>query len=227
MNTSQNMIIDNQTRKIITKNIDLCAYNSQSGKYDIKFKNGKTYSYNASRITWLKNPKNYDPTLFRVSHFGKELFEMKAICVFENDIQKYWHISFNNGSERDYPEQELDIEKSCLDDAASKNVFEYLKQTARQVSLKTEDGTKLLSIQYEKISSFVGEDTALAYYLNPQTYRSISEKNAVPIFPFGCNTSQFNAVKDALENPISIIQGPPGTGKTQTILNIIANLLIC
>ena len=33
-------------------------------------------------------------------------------------------------------------------------------------------------------------------------------------------------VKNALENQISVIQGPPGTGKTQTILNIIANLLI-
>ena len=27
-------------------------------------------------------------------------------------------------------------------------------------------------------------------------------------------------------NQISVIQGPPGTGKTQTILNIIANILI-
>ncbi len=33
------------------------------------------------------------------------------------------------------------------------------------------------------------------------------------------------AVKAALTNQISVIQGPPGTGKTQTILNIIANLL--
>ncbi|WP_308604416.1 AAA domain-containing protein [uncultured Fibrobacter sp.] len=46
------------------------------------------------------------------------------------------------------------------------------------------------------------------------------------IFPFGCNNSQFAAVKTAMENQISIIQGPPGTGKTQTILNIIANLLM-
>ncbi|MEG1525824.1 MAG: AAA domain-containing protein, partial [Clostridia bacterium] len=46
-----------------------------------------------------------------------------------------------------------------------------------------------------------------------------------PIFPFGGNASQFHAVSAALENQISVIQGPPGTGKTQTILNIIANLL--
>lgn len=29
-----------------------------------------------------------------------------------------------------------------------------------------------------------------------------------------------------MENQISVIQGPPGTGKTQTILNIIANILM-
>mgnify|MGYP002290444529 FL=1 len=34
------------------------------------------------------------------------------------------------------------------------------------------------------------------------------------------------AVKRAMENRISVIQGPPGTGKIQTILNIIANILL-
>lgn len=33
-------------------------------------------------------------------------------------------------------------------------------------------------------------------------------------------------MKNAMENQISVIQGPPGTGKTQTILNIIANILM-
>ena len=34
------------------------------------------------------------------------------------------------------------------------------------------------------------------------------------------------ADESALTHQVSIIQGPPGTGKTQTILNIIANLLM-
>ena len=48
--------------------------------------------------------------------------------------------------------------------------------------------------------------------------------SSAPVFPFGCNESQYQAVVNALSNRISIIEGPPGTGKTQTILNIIANL---
>jgi len=46
------------------------------------------------------------------------------------------------------------------------------------------------------------------------------------IYPFGCNESQKLAVESSLTSKISIIEGPPGTGKTQTILNLIANLII-
>ena len=39
------------------------------------------------------------------------------------------------------------------------------------------------------------------------------------------NTVQKKAVETALTHSISVIEGPPGTGKTQTILNIIANVV--
>ena len=45
------------------------------------------------------------------------------------------------------------------------------------------------------------------------------------IFPFRFNLSQKKALENALTYSISVIEGPPGTGKTQTILNIIANLI--
>ncbi|MBX8554764.1 AAA family ATPase [Pseudomonas cichorii] len=46
------------------------------------------------------------------------------------------------------------------------------------------------------------------------------------IFPFGLNESQLQAVEQAFSSQVSLIEGPPGTGKTQTILNIIANILL-
>lgn len=64
-----------------------------------------------------------------------------------------------------------------------------------------------------------------AVYLNPRQRIKASHPGSI-LFPFGCNASQERAVKAALSNQISVIQGPPGTGKTQTILNIIANLLV-
>lgn len=46
------------------------------------------------------------------------------------------------------------------------------------------------------------------------------------IYPFGLNESQLTAVEQAFRAQVSVIEGPPGTGKTQTILNIIANILL-
>ena len=71
----------------------------------------------------------------------------------------------------------------------------------------------------------MNENSALASYINPFSSppKWYSPKNL--IFPFGCNECQYNAVLGAFSSSISIIQGPPGTGKTQTILNIVANLI--
>lgn len=212
--------------KIITSDIKFCNYNDSTGKYDIVFKSGKTFSYNYENVSILKEPEVLNVSLYKIEHLGKEFFDVEAIYIFKNGSNKYWHVCFGNGSERDYEEQDLHIIKSCLLDAESKNVFDYLKRIADSVSIESEDGTHLLSVQYKKIADFVAEDSALALYLNPQRYVNTQSSISTLIFPFGCNQSQYNAVKNALENQISVIQGPPGTGKTQTILNIIANLLI-
>lgn len=223
MNVRKNMIIAND--RIITPDIQWLAYNSQSGKYDIHFNNGKLYSYNYSSIVWLKNPTALNPALCRITHKGRELFKIAAIYVFEGSSAEYWHVCFENGSERDYNKLYLHVIYSCLSDAVARDTFKYLKQTADLVGLRAEDGTNLLLRHYDKLD-FIPNDTALAAYLNPNTYKQNAISKATPIFPFGCNASQYKAVKAALENQISVIQGPPGTGKTQTILNIIANILV-
>lgn len=66
------------------------------------------------------------------------------------------------------------------------------------------------------LAQYLGDKTKLATYRMPRRV----------YYPFGCNASQQQAVEAALTHQVSIIQGPPGTGKTQTILNIIANLLL-
>ena len=73
--------------------------------------------------------------------------------------------------------------------------------------------------------NFIDDKTAAACYLNPDGHKPSRLKHADLIYPFGCNASQKKAVAAAFEHQMSVIQGPPGTGKTQTILNIIANIV--
>ena len=224
MNTRKQMLI--AKGEIITVKVESCQYNSLTRKWDVVFKTGKTFHYNYNNISVLKNPNILNPSLYKVEHLGKELFKIEAIYEFRDRYNTYWHVCFDNGSERSYKLNDLKVVKSCLSEEESKNIFNYLYRTAEMVSVKSEDGTNLLSKQYEKISDFVGDDTSLALYLNPDTYKNKKLGHSDPVFPFGCNASQYKAVKNALENQVSVIQGPPGTGKTQTILNIIANLLV-
>lgn len=225
MNTRKHMIIIKG--EIKTPEIRFCQYNANVQKMDVEFNNGKTYSYAYSNVEWLKEPIVLNPNIYRISRKGREFFGIEAIYVFRGTYDSYWHICFGDGSERDYRQSELRIVESCLNQSQTANVFEYIKQIANLSDLKNEEtGEKMLAKKFERIS-FVGNDVALAKYLNPSSLQTNKVKREyIPIFPFGCNNSQYKAVKRAMENQISVIQGPPGTGKTQTILNIIANILM-
>ena len=225
MDTRRYMVIIKGVIK--TSEIKSCDYNRNTQKWDVKFKKGKKYSYIFSNVERLINPVVLNPDMYRISIEGREFFNVMSIYEFRSKNNSYWHICFDNGCEKDYRRSDLHIVESCLTQSQSSNVFEYIKQIAGLSNIRNEEtGEKLLSKRFDKIS-FVGSDVALAKYLNPS---SLQGKRTgckyVPIFPFGCNNSQYTAVKNAMENQISVIQGPPGTGKTQTILNIIANILM-
>ena len=225
MNTRYNMVV--VKGKIKTAEIMSCIYNRDTQKWDVRFNSGKTYSYGYSNVEKLIDPSVLNPSMYRISREGREFFDVTGIYVFRGKYDTYWHICFGDGSERDYRKSDLNIVKSCLSQTQSANVFEYIKQIAGLSDIKNkETGEKLLPKRFEKIS-FIGNDVALAKYLNPNSLQADKIScEYIPIFPFGCNNSQYKAVKSAMENQISVIQGPPGTGKTQTILNIIANILM-
>ena len=105
-----------------------------------------------------------------------------------------------------------------------RKIFEYLSKIATLVSIKSDDGVLLLNKEYAKINPQKPK-TTLFSYLNGDKIASYPQQDCL-LFPFGSNLSQHKAVKNALENQVSIIEGPPGTGKTQTILNIIANIIM-
>ena len=225
INTRRNMIIVKGV--IRTSQIKFCQYNPDTRKMDIVFSDDKKYSYSYSNVEYLKDPEILTPELYHIRKGERDLFNIEAIYRFFGENDTYYHICFQNKSERDYRESELEIFRSCLSEKSAGDVWEYFRQVANLSEMRNEEsGEKLLVRKFEKLP-FVDEKSVLAKYLNPD--RKENEERTedwIPIFPFGCNNSQYKAVKRAMENQISVIQGPPGTGKTQTILNIIANILM-
>lgn len=208
-----------------TWQIERCHYDQNNQRYHVKFTNNEnTYSYNYSSVQWLKDPEVLNPSLYQISTTGTPFSKIQAIYVFRGH-DEWWYLEFEGNRRRTYRRNELNIKKSCLDNERAHNKLSYLRDIAGINALKNDDGEVLLKKQYENLG-FVGEDSALAAYLHPERHPIKSFHTETPIFPFGGNASQFKAVTNALTRQISVIQGPPGTGKTQTILNIIANLLV-
>jgi superfamily I DNA and/or RNA helicase len=131
----------------------------------------------------------------------------------------------NNSKEFSYSKKRAKIVRTAVSGDKAFNVFNYLKDIAETVGLKTEEGDNILARNFESISE-IPEDCILSSLLNG----SLSPGNCISInpdfFPFGFNLSQLNAVNKAFTNNLSVIEGPPGTGKTQTILNIVANAIL-
>lgn len=196
-------------------------------KCAVKFQNSKTvYSYLSENVVWLSNPMSLSLEDKHIFVKGRRVENVKALGLFSFGYIKYYALTYSSGSAKHYSENEVEIRRSCLDGKA-KDVFGYLQRCAsiNMIGADEDDESKdgILSSIYAKID-FIDEETSAAAYLHPQCgVKQWAE--CTPIFPFGCNGSQKKAVEKALSNQISVVQGPPGTGKTQTILNIVANLL--
>ncbi len=203
------------------------GYDERSGQYYVQFKKGENYlHYNPANVDVASFIRQLEPP-FRVTRKsdGEVFFHVLGVRVFEGRENKAYRIIYENGSGKNYPADYVSIEEH-IDDHRSINVWEYLNEVAKYNVIPIDDDkTVSLADKYAKME-FVAKNSLLEAYLNVDTYGKPSVNKSSPIFPFGCNRSQYKAVQNALENRISVIQGPPGTGKTQTILNILANLLL-
>lgn len=223
MNPQSHFIIING----VDKTYQVESIRFEGYKYAIKFQNSdKIYSYSRDNVIWLTNPTNIDFANCHIFINGKKEKDIKGILLFNQNSTHYYAITYHNNIVKHFQEHEVEIRNSCLSGKAT-NVFDYLRQCAEINTLGTNENPEssegILSAVFSKID-YIDETTAAAVYLNPNK-RIKQHSIDTPIYPFGCNASQERAVKAALCNQISVIQGPPGTGKTQTILNIIANLL--
>lgn len=109
--------------------------------------------------------------------------------------------------------------QSAACEGTAADVLRYWRRITREL-----DAENPLRKAHERMD-FIHPDSALAAYLEGRN-RATSFPHGPVILPFRSNEDQREAVEKALHNQVSVIDGPPGTGKTETILNLIANILL-
>ncbi|AZQ51503.1 AAA domain-containing protein [Burkholderia cenocepacia] len=136
-------------------------------------------------------------------------------------------VVFHPGSDRPYIHKMDGIGLIAPTAMKEAPIFHYFAAVANaRVDRAVSDSDREIAAnvvrQLEKLPA--SADTALHAYCTARNGALAAGKGL--IYPFGLNESQLAAVERAFSAQVSVIEGPPGTGKTQTILNIIANILL-
>ncbi|WP_241546177.1 DEAD/DEAH box helicase [Enterococcus villorum] len=185
----------------------------------VEFPSGKSFTkpLDFCKITPQKETK------FGILSKEKDIYQLIDKAIEYGG--KYVVVTYPNNPKQ-YIMETKNVSVIKRSDLKKENMFIYftdiVKERVRLVAPKDKPMYKNIERQLNKITPYKG--TALHAYC----YAKNEVRNSLEhfIFPFGVNESQLKAIENAFSSQISIIEGPPGTGKTQTILNIIANILV-
>ncbi|MFC7624430.1 AAA domain-containing protein [Microlunatus sp. GCM10028923] len=221
------LIRSKKTGQPTDKTAEIESCHEHGSKVLIKYINGsETYGYPRERAWVLR-----DPERVRLGGTGPRI-EVKG-DVWENAIEAlrfsrgtevWWKIRYKTsdgerqtvrcgGSVRLLP--------NCLATPDTAAVLGYW----RSIGARLDDASRSIRTFYQRLEH-LSPDSLLGRYLQSQPLPAPVMPNRPLIFPFRSNLSQREAVRNALGSPVSVIFGPPGTGKTQTILNLVANLVV-
>lgn len=191
---------------------DIRSLKDKDNYYYIRFNSGKSYPFSYENVEILKNVTVVAVNFAVFSEFFGEgtdhVYVSKNKIYFLNE-----RIGLSMISQKEWNKfQELCHQRA--------NLFNYYSSLA---SFYDKDGdSDFLSSQYDKAKEIWNDDSVLRDVLSKKLVKTSTPRL---IFPFPHNLSQMMAIERALSSNVSVIQGPPGTGKTQTILNLIANIL--
>ncbi|BET95299.1 AAA domain-containing protein [Xenorhabdus taiwanensis] len=181
----------------------------------VTFLDGKTLPYNKTNVRFFESPEALDieNSIVRLRSGSNKKWDE----AFNFDNQ--YVVFFTNGYIEEFPFSDVEIIPNIAKQKETKHLIDYYRYLAKFLK----ESSPYVHYYYEKKLNQIRDDSVLSNFVKSAQPKSKASSSI--IFPFGVNPSQREAVTNALTSQLSIIQGPPGTGKTQTILNIIANLV--
>ena len=217
------LILDRAANQFEDKTRDVSEIRTAGQRIEIVFiRSNKTFCYGRDRVSILRNPQRYalreDE---RVEANGSTWESATEVLTFTGAGGAWSRIFYRTQAGEDYrtyPASQVRVITSATGTPAVAGVLHYWRTV---VSRLPQDDP--LRPGYERFS-FVHPESVLNSFLSGSPIESRSQ-DINPIFPFRCNLSQRAAVEKALTSSVSVIEGPPGTGKTETILNLIANIV--
>lgn len=228
MDVRQCMIVDlerrGDKRMFITEQVTSISEN-RNGLWAVRFSSSpRVFNYNQARLLYLTHPESINLGEKGLYIKNKHINNVTELLRFTNGRYTFYRVTYANGYYENLDGSEVYVTRTPINKNGG-STWDYLRKLAAETGLLTEDDESILSKQYELVD-MKRDNVPLAQYLGDKTKLAAHPLPNQVYFPFGCNASQKSAVEAALTHQVSIIQGPPGTGKTQTILNIIANLLV-
>ena len=228
MDTRQYMIVDlerrGDKRMFITEQVSFISEN-KNGLWAVRFSSStRVFNYNKARLLYFTDPETMDFSEKGLYIKNKHISNVAEVLRFSDTRHTFYRVTYPNGYYENFEGNDVYITRTPID-KNSGSTWEYLRKLAAETGLMTEDEDNILSKQYELVDT-MRDNVPLAQYLGDKSKLATYRLPKQVYYPFGCNASQKSAVEKVLTHQVSIIQGPPGTGKTQTILNIIANLLV-
>ena len=228
MDARRYMIVDlercGEKRMFITEQV--ASINAgRNGLWRVRFSSSsRVFNYNHSRLLYLKDPETIDLGEKGLYIKNRHITNVSELLRFTDGWNVFYRVTYANGYSESLENTDVYVTRTPIDKNGG-SVWEYLRKLADETGLLTEDDDSILSRQYDLVD-VRRDNVPLAQYLGGKAGLNVYYGPSQIYYPFGCNASQKAAVEAALTHQVSIIQGPPGTGKTQTILNIISNLLM-
>ena len=203
-----------------TEEISNVEYDIENKIIEITYRGGSSYPYSKNNVVINKEPNVIELDGYAAYVDGMPVYGPQLILDFGQRIRiiKY------NGELLTVMPQSFSLIKDEAFNPTAQQIKAYLKDISQYTSDNPIEES-FLKQEMEQLT-FIHPESILSYYINK---KPIDQRNPVAgdiIFPFRFNLSQKDALENAIKSNISVIDGPPGTGKTQTILNILANLII-